>query len=391
MDNDMYCINLIKRIVGLTLFCILFSCNNLSAQSQLLLNIDDPQHGVLLPLVIQDKQYDILLDSSQAFNFLDASLHFKLKTLADSRSQDLTIISSGEEHVEPLDYKLGAYKLRSKQPIIAAHLFFYAKYLGKNVQGTLGVSALRDYSVYINFDKGQFAINEDINTFVNKNDFSKIEIVKNENKLPVVEVAIGNKKIPFLINTLDVLSGRLTKTTIDSLIESGEISDVFFGANVNNNKLSGQRLVRVKEIKIGKLIYRDLLMGESVENSIGLGLLKRNEVAIDFSGEKVFLKKGKKFNSPDSIDKSGVYLIKDNDKLLIAWLDNRGPAARVSIQRNDVIISINGNSVTGKDLWKVRSILEGEIGEKIDLTLLRNEKEIHFSFYLDEDFNRNNT
>ncbi|WP_163341035.1 PDZ domain-containing protein [Desulfopila sp. IMCC35008] len=231
----------------------------------------------------------------------------------------------------------------------------------------------------------------DISNLINQNEFSAVEIVENENELPVVEMSIGKKKIPFLINTLDVLSGRLTKATIDNLIDTGDISDVYFGVNVNNNKFSGQRLVRVKELKIGGLIYRDLLMGESDENSIGLGFLKRNEVAIDFPGRKVFLKKGKKYNSPDNIDKSGVYLIKNNENLLIACLDDRGPAARVGILRNDVIISINGNSVTGKDLWQVRSMLEGKIGEKIDLTLLRNNNELHFYFYLEEDFNRNKT
>ncbi|WP_163341033.1 hypothetical protein [Desulfopila sp. IMCC35008] len=156
----MYRVNIIKIIVGFSLFLIVFDCNNLSAQPQLLLNIDDPQHGLVLPLIIQEEKYNILLDSSQKSNFMDVSLNFKLNSITDSRNKDLPIISSEKKHVEPLIYKLGPYELRSKQPIIAAHLFFYAKYLGKNMQGTLGVSALSDYSFYINFDKSEFALNE---------------------------------------------------------------------------------------------------------------------------------------------------------------------------------------------------------------------------------------
>ena len=77
----------------------------------------------------------------------------------------------------------------------------------------------------------------------------------------------------------------------------------------------------------------------------------------------------------------GVTISKDPDTggILVNAVNGEGPAARAGIQVGDIIIKADGNDLTEKDTDFAVSLITGEVGTTVNITLLRDGSELEFT------------
>ncbi|MEG2538605.1 MAG: S41 family peptidase, partial [Clostridium sp.] len=79
----------------------------------------------------------------------------------------------------------------------------------------------------------------------------------------------------------------------------------------------------------------------------------------------------------------GILLTNDNNKLLVIEPIEEGPAIKAGVKPGDVITKVNGTKVTGDESEKAVSMMKGEAGTKVTITVNRDGKEMDISITRD--------
>ncbi|MCX7714727.1 MAG: S41 family peptidase [Clostridia bacterium] len=80
----------------------------------------------------------------------------------------------------------------------------------------------------------------------------------------------------------------------------------------------------------------------------------------------------------------GVVIQKQGDYIAISSCTENGPAAKVGVHAHDKIIKVNGEDVVGRKIDDVRSLIVGDKGTSVELTVLRSGQELTFTIVRDE-------
>jgi len=115
---------------------------------------------------------------------------------------------------------------------------------------------------------------------------------------------------------------------------------------------------------------------------LGLSYLSRYKVTLDFPNNTLYLQKGKRFSEPDNPDFSGLNLWRIDKHITVHSVEDNSPAKISGIQKDDVILSINGTNINELDLFSIRRLLCQRENKKIELIIRRNDTEIAKSFKL---------
>ena len=76
----------------------------------------------------------------------------------------------------------------------------------------------------------------------------------------------------------------------------------------------------------------------------------------------------------------GVYISEDDDSnAIIVGVMKDSPAEKVGIKEEDIIVSVNGESVIGMGSEVVSSKVKGENGTEVNITIYRGEEELEFT------------
>jgi predicted aspartyl protease len=369
--------------IFILMFVLLFAPRVICAESVLFeANLEETMDAVLLPVTIEGKSYSFLFDTGSTFTVFDKSLEhllgkplqIRLKTETPANGMSLSFFKS-------IDVMLGKLNLKTRSPFMTADLKFMSKVLGRGFQGIIGMSFIHKYIWELDFDQKIIRVLSSDSKITSSDYDTSINIHATSRGAPVIMIELIENSIPFLIDTGGTGSGQLTKDVIGLLIEQRLVSDVVSDAMVSISGVHFTRRVRINHFKVGSLEYRNLLMGESQQNAIGLRFLKRHRSVLDFPNKRLYLRKGL-YSILDREDKSGIKIINDNGKIIIELFDKRGPAVVAGLKKGDIIKSINGMPVNGNDLLRVRDILKGENGKEIIIKINRDGKSIEVRFIL---------
>lgn len=371
------------------LFALIFSPKGRCAEivlfeTKLLENMD----AILLPVTIEGKNYSFQFDTGSTFTVFDNSLeHLLGKPLQIEQKTETPNNALALSFFKAIDVMLGKLNLKTRTPFMTADLKFASKVLGLEFQGIIGMSFIHKYIWELDFDENIIrTLSSDSKIISDKYD-TTINIHPTPRGVPVIMTELIENNIPFLIDTGETGSGRLTNDMIELLIEKRYVSGVASDTMVSAYGIYLSRRVRMNHFKVGSLEYSNLLMGESQQNAIGLRLLKRHHSILDFPNKRLYLRKGLYSFIFDHEDKSGIKIINDNGQIVIGLIDKRGPAAVVGLKKGDVIKSINKMPVDGNDLLRIRNTLKGKNGEKILIKIDRDGKIIEARFILKKGYN----
>lgn len=86
----------------------------------------------------------------------------------------------------------------------------------------------------------------------------------------------------------------------------------------------------------------------------------------------------KKFVNPyyKNLAKIGAYLNQDNGKVIITDFVKDSTSDKSDLQKGDIIVKIDGKKIDNLSLSQVITLLQGQVGSKVKIQVLRNNKKI---------------
>ena len=264
----------------------------------------------------------------------------------------------------------------------------------KRIVGILGGDILSMFVVSINFDKKLITLYEKENfEYKGDGEILDISIVSNT---PVIKACLnvsicGNFRIDMGCTGRLLLIGEiLDKCNLieykDNFVKTealgaGGTVEVYY-TRINKMSIGS---FSIEDIPIGFITFEEVAQARGeVDGSIGIGLLSRFNIYLDYQGKKIILEKNNNFGKPFVIDKSGMIVDKDEDKFIIKQVIENTPAYEAGLKEKDELIKINGKPASNYSLSEITKLLKGNTGERIDLVVKRGRKKIEVSLILRE-------
>ena len=255
--------------------------------------------------------------------------------------------------------------------------------IGRNVDGIVGWDLLRHHPVRLNFDTNTMDV-------FNQNSFPKegeaipfslelsIPTIKAKSTLNNGEVIKGT----YFVNTgagtsMDFNSPCATENKIAD--KTGEHYNYFIkGIGDTETKHYEGRLA---SFGFGSFSFDNMPIGISESNAglqgnkkvngiIGSRVLRQFNITFDYSGKNIYFQKGSTYGKEISVNCSGidVQLTEDKKSVLIHQVFEGSPASEAGIQRNDVLVSLNGKSAMEMGLIEIEDMLK-KSGESVELVV----------------------
>ena len=143
-------------------------------------------------------------------------------------------------------------------------------------------------------------------------------------------------------------------------------------------------LARAKELRIGRLVLRDLVIRLSTQTKglttssemaglIGPDVLSQFDLTVDYSHNRLIFQKNKHYGRRDSYDRAGMWMGQDGNNFTVVDVISGGPADEAGIKQGETILAIDGVSVDKLVLPEVRDKIRREtVGKKMTLLLESN-------------------
>ena len=203
---------------------------------------------------------------------------------------------------------------------------------------------------------------------------------RGERDLPYAKgnpAGVGDMK--FLVDSGRNAAGDLVTEVFEKAMDKKALAE---GSMVTAAGTGRFRQTRISHLAFGGFEHGGLVMGEGNENLIGLGLLSRYVVTLDFPSMKMYLQKGQAFDKPDEDDMSGLHLWHLEGRTVVHSVDEGSPAAAAGIRPEDVVLKAGETVTTGMDIEDLRDLLTSGDGKEIKMTIRRGEEEKAVTFKL---------
>ncbi|MEO0898163.1 MAG: PDZ domain-containing protein [Bacteroidota bacterium] len=274
----------------------------------------------------------------------------------------------------------------------------YSGMFGKPVYGIIGFDLFGQFTVEINY-QGKYIILH--NPFFHKPPKGKkwqtIPIELRQAK-PYVTASLENHEGNVITDTwlLDTGASMAISLFRSQLTLPNKSVQSFLGKGLTG-EVHGH-LGRNPIFKIGDYELKDIVTGYPDEESlamfpeemnwygnIGSDVMSRFKVVFDYFNNKVYLKKNSDFKKPFDYNNSGLEIITlgaQYENFMIAYVRPNSPAAKAGVQKNDVLMSVNGSPVSGMKIDQVYGDLIRREGKAVRLKLRRGQKIIKTRFVL---------
>jgi hypothetical protein len=172
--------------------------------------------------------------------------------------------------------------------------------------------------------------------------------------------------------------------------------DAFLGKGLSGNVYG--KLSRLPRLTIGSFELEDIVTGFPDLSSLGIRanqigwygnigaeVISRFRIVFDYPHRQVLLKKTMGFRRPFEYNRSGLELITlgtQYDTFVISYVRPDSPAAKVGLQVDDEIISLNGNSTNGLTIEDLYGSLSQHHGKTIVVKIKRGEQVLKKRFEL---------
>lgn len=273
----------------------------------------------------------------------------------------------------PLDVQLpGLVSYDVAAAILKSDPFGLSNYAGIPIHGMLGYEFFNNLAVKIDFNDSVMTVSRPKDTrFFRKSYKIPLSI---ENRKPYLRARVvfpdGRKSEDKLI--MDLGAGH--PLLLDNIIKKQGMPEKFISANLGvglTGPISGF-LSRVKEVDIGKFRLKNVITslptaGDDVQlmdnrdGNMGMGILKRFTLIVDYPDSALYLKAGPKIKDPFEHDMSGLEYFrtgKDYSHVIISRVEPGSPADEVGIEPGDEIVSINFKPVASMTLEQIDAIFK---------------------------------
>ena len=344
--------------------------------------IEKGGRDVLIPVRVQAQECLFVLDTGASHSVFDSSL----RRFLDERIGVVEMRTAAEpvrlEQFDPPEAYVGKLDLREGGPIGCLDLQLIRRVMGRDVRGILGMGFLKNYVVKIDFDAGkvQFCQGDRRRHPEWGNAVRLYDSGGKVRGVPHVKgnlAGVGNVK--FVLDTGRNVAGDLVAELFEKAMDTKALAE---GPTATLAGTRRERKTRISRLVLGGFEQRELIMDEGNQNLIGLGLLSRYVVTLDFPRMKMYLQKGQAFEKRDEMDMSGLHLWRIEGRTVVHSVDKSSPAEAAGIRPEDVVLEAGERSGAEMDLDDLRELLKSGGGKEIRMTIRRGEEDKAVAFKL---------
>ncbi|UGU14960.1 aspartyl protease family protein [Sinomicrobium kalidii] len=396
---------------------------------------------IVLPVEINGVELSFILDTG-----VNKPILFDL-TSADSLKLKNTeaIYIRGLGGGEPIKaYKANNNVFRIKKDIVNYNEDIYlildqdinfAPRLGVPIHGIIGFELFRDFVVEINYSRKKIKFYRP-GTYKHRTcrrcQTFQLDLIHNKPYLRAAVDLNGRKDVDvkLLIDSGSSDALWLFKKEEEGLVTPENHFADFLGRGLSGS-IYGNR-ARVDKLSIGqfeleeaKVAFPDSISIQHLQNlnerdgSLGAEVLKRFNIAFDYSEGKITLRRNRYFKAPFKYNMSGIELQHNGIRVVrelesnirrgrsedapsegvkiqlnrffkyslhpafeIAEIREGSPACLAGLQKGDVILSVNGKATFRRSLHEVTEMLNVKPGKRIRLEVERKGKNMEFHFEL---------
>ena len=268
--------------------------------------------------------------------------------------------------------------------------FNLSNYAGMPISGLLGYDFFNSLAVRFNFSDSTMVVSRPEN----------MRLLRKGTKIPIT---IENKK-PYLIASIKMPDGKTVHSklvidlgaghplSLEHLVQQNGMPVNFIAANLGmglTGPVSGY-ISRINEIELGRYKLKNIITSfpdqaylktqvnvTPRDGNLGIGLLKRFTIVLDYAGKAMYIKPNPYFKQPFEHDMSGMeyYFAGDDfDHLIIGRVEPDSPAYNVGLMTNDEITSINLKPVGKMSIEEIDAIFRSKDGRNLLLHIWRNNK-----------------
>lgn len=391
-----------KKLIILFFLIISWSIGQVNAQS---FYINSHRKQVFVPFRMVRNMIVIQLNinGKGPFNFvLDTGVGLMIitdpglvETVDIVKTKSITLGGMGEGSgidayfTAPLQIDIG--KLRS-QDVAAAIFkedhFGLSNYAGMPICGLLGYEFFNGLAVKVDFADSLLTVLNPKNLKVNKK-YHGIPISVEMNK-PYLKAQIWFKDNLQRNCKLIVDLGAGHPLSLENSEAKTACSQHAITANLGmgiNGPVNG-KISRVSELDLGQFVLKNVLTSfpdkevknlslTSRDGSLGLDILKRFELIIDYPDSMIYFKPVSNLKKPFEHDMSGLEYYTGGDKLksiVIARVEPGSAGDKIGLKKDDELLSIDLVPVWRMTLDQIDQIFSSGNGKKLLLEIYRNNK-----------------
>jgi predicted aspartyl protease len=342
----------------------------------------------------------IRLDDSEPLNFIfdtGAGATLISKTTADSLqfvsgSKRKNVGVSGEHKVmliKGISIGIGESQIMENANLLSTQTYFEELDNGEQVHGVIGYDLLSKYVVEIDNNQQQLVLSK-TSDYKYQGDGYELPIYIVQN-LPIINAIVSTYngtefEGQFMVDTgarSDIIINSPTVFKYDLAENVGKHYTI--RANIGTStRRTKMRYGRLASFRFADQTFEDVPVALSSDNKgvlsmdfidgiIGNKLLKRFNMVLDYSRERIYLEPGEAIDQEYSINLTGFNLSFQDGNPVIKNMVDRSPADKAGLRNGDQIISINSVLVENMSSEEIRNAFNRE-GETIAIVIKRNNK-----------------
>jgi hypothetical protein len=312
----------------------------------------------------------------------------KLSGLGSGEDFDATITSNLSFDVE------GIKGNNMSAAILRKDRFGLSNYAGMPIHGLIGYDFFNSLAVKFNFYDSTLTVARPGYLKEFKKGF-RIPISIEQGKPYIyARIKLDNQREMNAKLVVDIGAGH--PLMLDNQIKNNTLPQKFIVGNLGvglTGPVTGL-VSRVNEIDIGKYAFKNVITSFTLtdtsadaaravprDGNLGLGILKKFTLIIDYQNSALFLQPGKDFKTPFEHDMSGLeyYADGDNYRTIIINRVEPGSAGDITgLQKDDAILNINFKPVADMSIQEIDDIFKSGADRSLILDIYRDKKRYRY-------------
>ncbi|HJT30892.1 MAG TPA: PDZ domain-containing protein [Pirellulales bacterium] len=325
-----------------------------------------------------ERTYCMLLDTGADRTCFDVRHRGLLGDATSTYETSNAFGSAVTEAYESPVMQLGEVSIHPTTRVACIDLQWFSDGIGEQVDGLLGMDALREFVISIDFDARKLQFHR-----AARPDFGRCVPITWRGEFgaerPFVEAAFEDGVTEtFLIDTAAIgnFSATLNSTVYDGLVKKGILARVE-GAHLARGSarlitMSGTgdvTVARAKFLTLAGFSLKQLVVYPHPRvSTLGLSYLSRYSVEFDFPNGVMYLCPSERFVRPDVwYDLTSFGVLKRDDGAVVETVRSDGWGANAGIKQGDLILAINGRNLKGMSLFAIRRMLAVESRQAFEI------------------------